>query len=249
VRRGGRRAAGGGAKRPTQWDAPRKKSRAVSVRTSAKEETAKSAGAPAHAHPPCSHPKCAPSSEDAGVGVGACVRGCACARVVGRCGIDPHTSRPRAPEHPPHMIAPSHTRPRHAHTPNARRVARVWVWVRVGGCGSARAAGGGAKRPMQWEALRKRSRAVSVRTSAKAATAKSAGARASARTSAASARTAPEEQMQGVRGGGHLPAPAHQEPMQGVRGDGEAYTHSDTHKHTHTHKNGDGRVAAYGEPW
>ena len=135
VRRGGRRAAGGGAKRPTQWDAPRKKSRAVSVRTSAKEETAKSAGAPAHAHPPGSHPKCAPGSEDAGVGVGACVRGCACARVVGRCGIDPHTSRPRAPEHPPHMIAPSHTRPCHARTPNARWVSRcvgagAGGWVR-----------------------------------------------------------------------------------------------------------------------
>ena len=56
----------------------------------------------------------------------------------------------------------------------------------------ARAGGGDAKRPTQREAPRARSLAVSVRV------------------------PATKEQMQGVRGGEHLPAPAPQEQMQGV---------------------------------
>ena len=58
---------------------------------------------------------------------------------------------------------------------------RIQSWRRPA---VARAGGGGAKRPTQREAPRARSRAVSVRTSAKGAHARSAGGRASARTSA-----------------------------------------------------------------
>jgi hypothetical protein len=59
--------------------------------------------------------------------------------------------------------------------------ARIQSWRRPV---MARAGGGGAKRPTQREAPRARSRAVSVRTSAKGAHARSAGGRASASTSA-----------------------------------------------------------------
>ena len=58
---------------------------------------------------------------------------------------------------------------------------RIQSWRRPA---VARAGGGGAKRPTQREAPRARSRAVSVRTSAKGAHARSAGGRASASTSA-----------------------------------------------------------------
>ena len=66
---------------------------------------------------------------------------------------------------------------------------RIQSWRRPA---VARAGGGGAKRPTQREAPRARSRAVSVRTSAKGAHARSAGGRASASTSAgeATARSA-----------------------------------------------------------
>ena len=61
---------------------------------------------------------------------------------------------------------------------------RIQSWRRPA---VARAGGGGAKRPTQREAPRARSRAVSVRTSAKGAHARSAGGRASASTSASGA--------------------------------------------------------------
>ena len=69
---------------------------------------------------------------------------------------------------------------------------RIQSWRRPA---VARAGGGGAKRPTQREAPRARSRAVSVRTSAKGANARSAGGRASASTSAsgANARSAGEQ--------------------------------------------------------
>jgi hypothetical protein len=57
--------------------------------------------------------------------------------IVRRRGMDPQISRPHAPGPLRVIVAPDRRCLRKARTPNARRVARVWVCVWVGGGGDA----------------------------------------------------------------------------------------------------------------